>query len=94
MKFPATKFPITFVLLLLLSLPSLAQTAKPGAQDGARERAIKRCKENRGVDCESREGLREWVREERPLTDEDRQSAAGARRHREECAKNKKNATC
>jgi len=81
-------------LLLCLALPAAAQTIPPGAKESARDRAIKRCKENRGTDCESREGLREWLREERPITDAERTAAAAGRRHREECAKNKKAENC
>ncbi len=45
-----------------------------------RERAIARCKANRGVDCETPAGLKEWIDQERPITDEERAAAAGARR--------------
>ena len=31
-----------------------------------RERAVANCKANRGVDCASAEGLREWIDAERP----------------------------
>ena len=81
-------------LLLGLALPAAAQTKKtaPAAQETARDRAIKRCKENRGTDCQSREGLREWLQQEKPLTKEQQQSAAGARRHREECTRSKNKA--
>jgi hypothetical protein len=85
------------ILVLFLAAPVSAQTAKPEAKEkepSLRERAIKRCKENRGTDCTSERGLREWLGEETPLTDEQQQAAAGARRHREECAKNKKATNC
>jgi hypothetical protein len=82
----------------LISCPapvSAQTTANPTAKDSPRDRAIKRCKENRGTDCESDRGLREWLREETPLTAEQQQAAAGARRHREECARtNGKAANC
>lgn len=81
-------------LSMLFLAPALAQAPKPGAQDSARAAAIKRCKENRGADCESRDGLREWQRQERPITPEEQQAAAGARRHRELCAKNRFGAGC
>ena len=48
------------------------------SKDSARERAIKRCKENRGVDCDTMEGLLEYLREDRPLTPEEQSAAAGA----------------
>jgi len=53
------------------------------------ESAQNRCRANRGVDCDSREGLREWVQQERPISDRERAAAAGARRHREACSKSK-----
>ena len=71
---------------------ALAQTAEATApkkadrkKDSAkaqRERAITRCRENRGVDCDTPEGLKEWIQQERPITDEERARAAGARRAR------------
>jgi hypothetical protein len=45
-----------------------------------RERGIARCRENRGVDCDTPEGQKEWIQQERPITDEERQRAAAARR--------------
>lgn len=48
-----------------------------------RERGIARCRENRGVDCDKPEGQKEWVRQEHPITDEERARAAAARRARE-----------
>ena len=80
--------------LLFISIPAGAQGTQPEAKESLRDRAIKRCKENRGTDCDSDRGLREWLREETPLTDEEQQAAAAARRHREACAKNKKGANC
>jgi hypothetical protein len=38
------------------------------AQGTARDRAIKRCLDNRGTDCKSEEGLRPWMDEEGPPT--------------------------
>ena len=46
------------LVLLAVAIPTGAQTAKPGARDAAVERAKKRCEENHGVDCSSREGLK------------------------------------
>ena len=82
------------ILCLYPAAPASAQTEKKTAQESLRDRAMKRCKENRGIDCESREGLREWLREERTLTDEERVSAAAARHHRELCARNSKATGC
>jgi hypothetical protein len=45
-----------------------------------RERGIARCRANRGVDCDTPEGQKEWVSQERPITDAERTSAAAARR--------------
>ena len=56
-------------------------------RDPARERAVKRCKESRGADCESNAGLDEWLRQDRPITDDERQAAVAARHLRELCAK-------
>ena len=83
------------VIFLGLAIPAFAQTtARPAVKESLRDRAIKRCKENRGIDCESREGLREWLREEQTITDEQRTAAAAGRRHREMCAKNPKGTGC
>jgi hypothetical protein len=82
------------VLALCIALPAAAQTIPAGPKESARDRAVKRCKENRGTDCESREGLREWLREERELTEAERQAAIAGRRHREMCAKDRKAAGC
>jgi len=86
------KLLLTCLAAVILSCPVLASaqtTAKPTAKESLRDRAIKRCKENRGTDCESDRGLREWLREEQPITDAERQAAAAGRRHREECARTK-----
>jgi hypothetical protein len=90
------KMPLACVILGL-ALPALAQTGKPaqpGAQDSIYERAKKRCKEQRGSDCESREGLKPWIVEERPMTREQQQAGAAAARHRRECAANKNKPGC
>ena len=87
------KFLAACVAMLLLA-PATAQTVKPGTPDPARELAVQRCKENRGYNCDSEEGLREWLRQERPITKEEQEAAAGARRHREACAKNPKGKGC
>jgi hypothetical protein len=85
-----------FVIVMLLGLATtaFAQTIPVAEKESARDRAIKRCKENRGTDCESRDGLREWLREDREITDTERQAAAAGRRHREQCAKNPKGSSC
>jgi len=80
-----------FIRLLLLGLaaPAAAQTAEQVAQVSVRERAVKRCEANRGVDCKSEAGLRPWLEEERPMSAEQQRSAAAARNKRETCAKTK-----
>ena len=90
--------PFTLALLLCLSLSAAAQqiikkqeTFPPGS---AEARAQERCRASRGTDCETRSGLREWMREDREITPEEQQAAAGARRHREECAKHKNKPGC
>jgi hypothetical protein len=55
---------------------------KRDSSQAQRERAVTRCRENRGVDCDTAEGLKEWIQQERPITDEERARAAGARRAR------------
>ena len=58
------------VLGLALAAPVFAQeqtdsgTATERAEE-QRKRAIARCKENRGADCESDAGLAEWLLQER-----------------------------
>lgn len=88
---------IWFAALLLLPLGASAQpeASSPPPRERSSEteslpqRAQERCRANRGVDCETREGLREWVQQERPISDQERSNAAGARRHREACSKSK-----
>jgi hypothetical protein len=83
-------------LLLGLAAPAGAQSEpkRSAAEQELRERAIERCKENRGSDCTSEAGLREWVRQERTLTPEQQQHAAALRQKRERCAKNPKGTGC
>lgn len=81
---------VAAILLLCIAAPVAAQTAKPGAYESPRDRAIRKCKENRGADCQTPEGLREWYVQDRPITPEEQSAAAGARKHREECATNPK----
>ena len=58
-------------------------------QDPARARAIRRCKKNRGANCESEAGLEEWLRQDQPLSEEEQQAAVAERRLRERCVKAK-----
>jgi hypothetical protein len=85
--------------LLLASVAAFAADDTPrkpqSADSQARYAAArKKCQENRGTDCESRQGLREWVQQDRPISDAERSAAAGARRHREQCARNAKGSGC
>jgi hypothetical protein len=48
---------------ILLACAALAADA----QDSARERAVKRCQENRGVDCKTEQGLKPWIDEENAM---------------------------
>ena len=97
MAAPSSILRLPLACLLTLALPAAAQTRKKTETfkpDSIEARAQKRCKENRGTDCDSRAGLREWIREETPITKEQQQAAAAARRHREECKRNKNKPGC
>lgn len=78
------------LVLLLVVVPTLASAQSVLSIGGSKERpeserrAIERCEANRGVDCGSRESVREWSSQDRPISDAERTSAAAARRHREE----------
>jgi len=84
---------LTACLGLGVGIHAVAQTSsgtppkkldrKTDTAQAQRERGIARCRENRGVDCDKPEGQKEWVQQERPITDEERQQAAAARRARE-----------
>jgi hypothetical protein len=50
------------VSVLLIALPALGQQ---GGSDTQKMSAVDRCKANRGVDCETAEGLKEWLLQER-----------------------------
>jgi len=63
-------FRLAFVLALLgAGAVSWAQTPNPSAASKAEQERIQRakehCQQNRGVDCESAEGLKEWLLQER-----------------------------
>ena len=64
------------------SPPNRHDDNRVSAQD-QRARGIARCRENRGVDCDTPAGQTEWIRQEHPITDEERQAAVAARRARE-----------
>ena len=67
MTLPSSLLVIAFAVLV--ALPAAAQT--PGASGGSsaqaaaekarqHERAVERCRQNRGIDCATPEGLKEW----------------------------------
>ena len=87
-------FPSAALCLVLscLTVPAIAQPAP--SQDELRQRAIDRCNANRGTDCQSPAGLREWIMQEQPMTEEQRRSAVAARRIREQCQSNPKKPGC
>ena len=49
-----------FVLTLLIGLSPALALAQAGDRDARRAKAIANCEANRGVDCRSEAGLREW----------------------------------
>ena len=54
--------PLVLIALLIPAFPAAAADS----DGGMRERAVANCKANRGTDCESAEGLKEWIDAERP----------------------------
>ena len=61
---------LAIALTLFVSMPLAAQPRNaPADQTAAKTQAVEhakeRCKANRGVDCETPEGLNEWVLQER-----------------------------
>jgi len=79
---------------LCAALPAAAQTAAKAPSSAVLESAKKRCLEQRGTDCNTREGLKPWIVEETPMTKEQQQAGAAAARHRRECAANKNKPGC
>ena len=64
-------FRIPMILMAVLATaPVAAQTQTPKSEHVATknqrvERAQERCRQNRGLDCETRQGLKEWLLLER-----------------------------
>ena len=61
---------LAIALAVLVSAPVAAQAQKPTGDKAAAkqqqvDRAKERCRLNRGVDCDTPEGLKEWVLQER-----------------------------
>ena len=61
---------LALVLAVLVSAPAAAQTRNPPDKKAAVnnpriERAKERCRQNRGVDCDTPQGLKEWLLLER-----------------------------
>ena len=73
----------------LIAIILLSCIAVPAAAQSARERAIKRCQDNRGTDCTTDQGLKPWIDEDKPMTAEQRRSAAAANLRRQNEAKQK-----
>lgn len=71
-------------LMLGVAASASAQAPKKAVKkvDPVVERARQRCVAQHGVDCDSPEGLREWLILEKPMTPEQQRSAAAARRLR------------
>ena len=66
------------LLSLGLVLPAAAQNPPEPKHEftkAQRERAIARCKENRGADCATEEGLREWLLQERSRDEAERDAS-------------------
>jgi hypothetical protein len=85
-------------LFFCLALPAAAQSdrkaAEPKYSGSVYERAKQRCLEQRGTDCKTREGLKPWIVEEKPMTREQQQAGAAAARRRGECSRSKGKAGC
>ena len=61
---------LAIALAVLVPAPAVAQTQNPPGDRAATkeqraERAKERCRLNRGVDCDTPEGLKEWLLQER-----------------------------
>jgi len=60
---------LAIAFAVLVSEPVVAQTNPPGdraaAKDQRADRARERCRLNHGVDCDTPEGLKEWLLQER-----------------------------
>lgn len=52
----------------------------------SKAKAIARCKESRGINCDDPGIAAQWARQDQPITDQERNQAINARRHREACA--------
>ena len=78
------RFPLLCIAAMLVALPAAAQNTKKAAPkvDPVVERAKQRCIAQHGVDCDTPEGLREWIIQDRQMTPEQQRSAAAARRVR------------
>jgi len=75
---------LAIALAVLVSAPGAAQTQNPpgeraAAKDQRADRAKERCRLNHGVDCDTPEGLKEWLLQERSREEAVR---AGSRRLR------------
>jgi hypothetical protein len=55
------------LLVGMISMLLAGAALSADAQGSARERAIKRCQENRGTDCKTEQGLKPWIDEENAM---------------------------
>jgi hypothetical protein len=58
--------PFSSALFLVLLAAAVVPAHAQSATAQMRERAITNCKANRGTDCSTAEGLKEWIDAERP----------------------------
>ena len=68
--------------------PAEAQSQRGKQADSgveAKARAIERCQASRGINCEDPRVADQWVREDKPITDQERFRAINERRAREAC---------
>ena len=71
------------LLALVLALPAAAQQPPPDSkaaeeakrQREQRERAVERCNANRGTDCTTDAGLREWLGQDRSRSEAEAEGA-------------------
>jgi hypothetical protein len=62
------------------------QTAGPDAKSPGMQQLIAQCKANRGVDCDTPQGMRQLQRENTPISAEEQSRIAGMRARKAACA--------
>jgi len=63
----------------MLGSPGYEKRLAARSEQGARDKAIQRCKDNRGARCDDAETVRQYMNEDKPLTDAERQCVMAAR---------------